>query len=925
MSSRNQGTVEHDLPAGEDFLDRLAECLLGCLSDESENRYGDPAPLILVPSLPLAGELRVALARAAGRPMLLPRFDTLGNWVASISLPGTDRVLASSQRLVLLHEALRGHGWFEETALWGMASEMAALFDELTDSAVAVAGDESLLVEQLQKSYDLKNPAPLAFEARVVHDLWRALAATGQPDEAEAYRLRLGELLRRVPSQTNEFPRLLVLLESLPEESLDHAGRQFFRLYAQSRPVDLFYPAPRRLTRNLLSATLAEAWPEEPKAREVPLYERAIRLASASDASPLEGRLNLVPTQGREQEAQAVVAQLSEWLSCGLRRIALIAQDRLTVRRVCALLEREDVLVRDETGWVLSTSRAAATVDALIESVAGGAYYRDLLDLCKSPFVFADIPMDERKRAVFALESAIRTASARSGLSRFRRVLSGCGSAGEPVAIVLLNRLDAAYALLDARPASLARWIGRLQKALEVLGALPALSVDAAGQVLLELLDTRQRELQENPAPFSLSAWRDWLNREFEAASFHDATVSSPIVVTPLGAVCLRRFEAALLIGGDARHMAPQSGSGFFNQSVRRELGLPTLEDRERKLRRDLELLLETVPRVVVTWASVLDGEANLLAPELSLLSTLHELAWKSDLFRRPLPARPEAEADCITAPVPTRQATPVAPWRLIPERISVSAYSSLVACPYRFFARHVLRLGEFDEVSEEIDKSDYGALVHRVLERFHERHPVLSVLAPSAALAALETCSDEVFAAAVEDDFLATGWRLRWGKQLPSYLEWQCGREMEGWRWAGAERNVRCLLPLEGGGQVELYGRIDRVDARSGEELALLDYKTQKAKPIRDRLDDDLQLPAYVLMHGHAVQAAYVALDDERVVAVACANEGASLEQDAANQGRRLVDIYAALRSGMALPAHGTDRVCLHCAMRGLCRRDHV
>ena len=69
------------------------------------------------------------------------------------------------------------------------------------------------------------------------------------------------------------------------------------------------------------------------------------------------------------------------------------------------------MLVSDETGWLLSTSRAAAAVDALIETAAGNAYFRDLLDLCKSPYLFSDIDESERKAAVYALETAIREAS----------------------------------------------------------------------------------------------------------------------------------------------------------------------------------------------------------------------------------------------------------------------------------------------------------------------------------------------------------------------------------------------------------------------------------------------------------------------------------------------------------------------------------
>ena len=51
------------------------------------------------------------------------------------------------------------------------------------------------------------------------------------------------------------------------------------------------------------------------------------------------------------------------------------------------------------------------------------------------------------------------------------------------------------------------------------------------------------------------------------------------------------------------------------------------------------------------TWQAMRDGEANLLAPELALLSTLHQLAWGDDLRRPPLPRPPN---------LPTSTAMPV-------------------------------------------------------------------------------------------------------------------------------------------------------------------------------------------------------------------------------------------------------------------------
>lgn len=919
--------VSTPLPPGEDFLDAVAAAMLErCAGFFEASAAGDLSSVIVfTPALPIAAELRQALVRVAGRPLLLPLFETLTHWVQTAPVEGIPDPLADSERLLLLHEALRNRQWFDEGALWGIASEMAGLFDELTAAAVHLPDDETSLAAQLERAYALRASTPLAFEARVVHELWRALSAAGRPDAAGVYRLRLARL-----AEFAERP-LLVLLDAAPEESLDPAERDFLVRYAERQPVAVFHPAPRAAGSSPLLTTLVAAWPESAEVNADPLHDRALALAASLPRSPLAGRLQLVPAAGREQEALAAVAQVGKWLGEGLRRIVLITQDRLTVRRVRALLEREGVLVVDETGWLLSTSRAAAAVDALIETAAGGAYYRDLLDLCKSPYVFADCDEGERKAAVFALESVIRRASLRSGLQRFQRALAESDDAAVQAAkapgIALLDRIEAATTLLRSRPATLPRWIDRLHKALEVLGAQPLLLADAAGKALLELLAARRQELDDSTALFSFAAWRDWLNREFEATNFRDGSVLSTIVLTPLNAVCLRRFEAALLIGGDARQLAPKASGAFFNQSVRRELGLPTRENAECELRRDLELLLATVPRVVVTWQAEHDGEANLLAPELDLLATLHKLAWNDDLHRQPLPARREAQPDASTASAPTLRAAPAAPAALIPRRVSVSGYASLVACPYRFFARHVLGLGEMDEVSEEMGKSDYGALVHRVLERFHARYPLISRLDDSEALAALQACVEEVFAPAVADNFLAIGWRLRWEKRLVAYLDWQRSVEATGWRWALAETRVSRVLPLAGGNSVELYGRIDRIDTIGDGEasVSLLDYKTQTATKIRERLADDVQLPAYALLHGDAAQAAYVALDDERIVAVAAGDNEGSLMFDAAAQGERLRDAFCALYAGAALPAHGTDSECQWCEMGGLCRKNYV
>jgi ATP-dependent helicase/nuclease subunit B len=125
----------------------------------------------------------------------------------------------------------------------------------------------------------------------------------------------------------------------------------------------------------------------------------------------------------------------------------------------------------------------------------------------------------------------------------------------------------------------------------------------------------------------------------------------------------------------------------------------------------------------------------------------------------------------------------------------------------------------------------------------------------------------------------------------------------------------------LSDGTEIELYGRIDRVDESAGGR-SLIDYKTKSLVSLRKAMHEDIQLPAYALLAEGAVEAAYVALDDARVASLPCPD---SLEVVAAAQGERLVQVFSALHAGAALPAHGADAVCQWCEARGLCRRDHV
>ena len=277
MQDSAEGLICTPVPPGATFFDELADVLLQRNPDLLES--GDLSPLrVLVPALPMAVELRTALLRAAqrlARPLLMPCFDTLSNWALTPRADDIPEALPECERLVLLREALREKGWFDEAALWGIASEMAGLFDEMTAAAVKLVDDEEALVAQLQQAYAVRASVPLAFEARVVHELWRALGALGVPDKAAVYRLRLADLLRQAEAAESPQP-LFVLLDAAPEEALEPAEQDFLVRFARVQPLAVVHPAPRESAPSPIQAMLDAAWPLE---TESPLFERAQAMA----------------------------------------------------------------------------------------------------------------------------------------------------------------------------------------------------------------------------------------------------------------------------------------------------------------------------------------------------------------------------------------------------------------------------------------------------------------------------------------------------------------------------------------------------------------------------------------------------------------------------------------------------------------------
>ncbi len=854
---------------------------------------------VLLPGYHVAQPLVQALIGEAKVPaLLLPAMLTLNDWAASIELDAP--IDTDTQRIALLYQTLRDNQWFADADLWGLSRELLSLMDELTAHRVPLPDLADEFVEQLAAAYQARAGQSLQFEARVVHELWYAMAASSQADSVRAHQQRLAQLAKQINQP----------LYVLQTSAWSASETQFLQRCGARVAVTIF--DLREQVREVTSCA-AIACALQRDASQADLRGNAALLKGKPDAA-LSRRVRLFAAHGLEQEARAAEVQIRRWLLDGKKSIAVVVQDRLVARRVRALLERAQVQVQDESGWTFSTLSVSTVLMGWLETLQNNFYYQDVLDLLKSPFLFGDMPAHQRQHAAYLFEQMVRKQGVVNTLDKFIET-----SVELDLSRVLV-RLRQAAAVLPKNRVTLSQWLQALHNSLEILGVLLAWANDAAGQQLLQLLGQWRDELKEDKTRFSFAEWKRWLSQQLDLNTFRDMNVESPVLFTHLAATRWRSFDAVLLLGCDAQHLPAPSNSLWFNDAVRAALGLPLSSVQRDAARDDLLGLLALNDEVLVTWQARKNGEPNLLSPHFEMLRTLHVLAYGDDLaaceLNKILDATHVRNAE-FYLPAFADMPSPVVISSLLPQRISPSGYNSLVACPYQFYARHVLRLNDLDEVREEIDKRDYGTWVHALLQRFHGEYPLLMNTDRKHLTTELQRISAEVFADALQHDYLALAWLLRWQAMIPAYLDSQLEREHSGWRYSAAEVPFEFLVTEN----LTLRGRIDRVDRDASENECVLDYKTQTVTVLKNKLKDageDVQLACYAHVRG-AHEAAFVSLEGEHVKTVTSVH---AMDELAQLNIERLKTVFAQMRSGAALPANGVASACAYCEMRGLCRQ---
>ena len=708
---------------------------------------------------------------------------------------------------------------------------------------------ESLFQEALQRAYPNSQQFVLP-EAHILLTFWKYITSIqDSPIRRQlSWKFRIQEL-----AQLSKLPPLIWIEYTQPKGVERSAQEAFLKQYALQ---GLVY----RLTPDWLNAAL---WPECFVAGES-LQEKKLLEDQIKDNrnSAEKTHWQLISSTSFEQLAWTTVQRVAHHIQENRKNIAIIAQDRLVVRRVRALLSRyPGISIQDATGWKLSTTGVAAAVNSWIEILRSptGPNLHQLLGFIKNPLIdwpklmseidptSSSVDSDELMNfidqqlldwmlgsgwdAVFHVFDKNTVGNKASEISFNWEMLN-------TLALKLMHFIQLKTLEWHGKSQTGAFFSGLLNDQLEQFAMAVNLEKDEAGLTFLQLLEDLQKMQGVN---LQANSWFSLLDLCIEESSFIEKSAPYPINISiiPLSAIRLQKYDAVVVVGCDDEHFPNKRKEGLiFSQSLMRELGLLSIEDDYQQQARDLSQLLQSHQHVDFLWQEYQKaGEKNRRSSWLTRL-----MIEVQGFYEKPVKLKvDQVESTLLNQSVVSLGAQ----HPLLPTQLSPSSYKTLRECPYRFYVTRSLKLLSPKAYLEDSISGAIGELLHKVLELFYRELSVMSEQDQRLKsdheyrrdwmIQKLTEISHHEWLRITQANGQLLANEQAWNHQIPSLIDWQLDHEKNHWRFYQSEEWFEYDFQVNESYIIKIRGKIDRIDL-SDEATMVLDYKVQSFNKLKEK-----------------------------------------------------------------------------------------
>jgi RecB family exonuclease len=943
---------------------------------------------VLVPSRTAADLLRRTIEDRRIDPagaLVFPDLITRRDWYERLHALGRvgRRLLTTFEREVIVeaaaHEAITEGDIPPFNLRPALVGEIVALYDLVRRQRRTVDDFERVLAGNFDDSasYDRGAERLLGqtrFLGRVFRGYERRLDDHGGLDE---HRLRDVLLASKSPT----YRRAIV---TMADRQADADG-----LWAADFDLLSRMPGLELLDIVATEEQLATGWLE----RVHELLPELEEVRPAPPDAPLDTPVLLVPesesravhfeSRDREEELADLVRRIRalhpDHSAPSLSRIAIVCGRPLPYAYLApGVFEAGGAPLQSRDALPLAAEPFAAALDLVFSAVSTLFSASPLTALLKSPqFALADDLPRPSPTDLAALDVGLTAFDHGSSASRLDELADGwAAGAFQPPRSPRWNSDGAARAARVAAATVRAlepltarqRASTSLEALLSFLGSAAApIAIDdplrerrlRARRAVLSILDgLREAHAIHHDLLWTIDELAATVRRWIESETFTPSRGRTGIVLTDAASARYGEFADIHLVGlVDGEWPIRARRNVFYSQPLLSQLGGPPDLDRTPADRAAFVDLLQSASSRVSLAAFALEDDALVdrsplldAVPRAGLTSVSLQIPDADVFIREALAARPVpagAAAGEAAAWLATREQRPdfrAAEFHgralsSTPKYWSVSSLEQYALCPFKYYARYVLKLAEEWPEEEGLTPLERGRLIHEVFETFYAEwqsrgHRTVSADQLEAARTLAAEVLDRGLAGLSPSDQTIERTRFLGSPVAPGLIDvvlrMEAEREtpvIERWLEHRLDGQIH-LRGKEGERDVALRGVADRVDLLGDGTFRVVDYKSSRAtSPLQLAMYATAlrqQLADYRGRRWVLDEAAYIAFREEPPVRP-LARTPSDLEGVIAREEAHVVEIVDAITRGEFPPRPAQRSLCTTCAWATVCRKDYV
>ena len=553
--------------------------------------------------------------------------------------------------------------------------------------------------------------------------------------------------------------------------------------------------------------------------------------------------IKIINVQDVRLEALSIALLMKEVLKVPEKTAALVTTDRVLARRVGAELKRWNIDVDDSAGIPLHLTPV-------------GIFLRQILNVIEQKFSPVAVlslmkyPLYANGHSYFEIRSKVRS---------FEKNCLRSKKNDEELEMILAQLNSTLLPLTELFSKTECNLRELVKAHLQVAEALAATDSKTGDKVLWK------REDGETAALFMADVLEkaDVLGKinPFEYIGLLDVLMGGVTVRNKYSAhprlKILGPIEARLMlfdrviIGEVNENNWPQAPKAdpWLSRPMKKDFGLPLPEKNIGVLAADFASLLagkevfitraervQGTPMIKSRWLMRLETVLQAIGINYEKLEANEYVKWaefldKAEVLKRILPPAP-------TPPVSAR-----------PRQLSASAVENLMRDPYIIYAKYILGLKKLDDLEQELKFSDYGNIVHEVLEKFNNKY---NEEYPENAREELIKLGEDIF----ENYHIRADIKAFWWPNFLKTVDWLVAKESE------YRKNIKKIYNEISGeysfeapaGRFVITAKADRVDITKDNKVNIIDYKTgqaRKAKEIELSYAPQLPIEALIAIKG--------------------------------------------------------------------------